>query len=302
MLSRRGVLGGAVLAALSGCALLRPSDAAPPAPAPPAPALPGHEALRRLSDALEATAAPDEAIAGLLAWALDVTDDQFPAVSLPGRALPTASATPQPSSSPAPSVVTATTALRAAASVFTAQALDAATAHPLTWASMAAWASATATQFEGPSASREPARGVLRPAPQDAASATQSALDAAAQVRHGLQVVAGTPGLDDADRAALVARIGYWSTLRDALTERARATATPTPAAPWYAGERPDAPAPARAAAARLQTDALPVLGRSLAHADAAVRAVLVPALADVAADVPRWGGLLERWPGLPRS
>ncbi|MFT3877663.1 MAG: DUF4439 domain-containing protein [Propioniciclava sp.] len=194
-------------------------------------------------------------------------------------------------------------ALDEASAAFTAQALDASTARPLTWASMAAWCAALRTQLPRPSATREPARGVLRPAPQSAGEAFQAALDAANAALYGLQVAAGHPGLSAENRARLAARMTFWTNLRDTLDALARATsATPSPAPPWFEVARPASAEEAIAMVARLQAAALPILGRSLAHGDHALRQPLAAALADLAVDIPRWGGLLERWPGLPST
>ena len=44
------------------------------------------------------------------------------------------------------------------------------------------------------------------------------------------------------------------------------------------------------------------MLGRTIAHGPADLRPLLIDALGATAADVPVWGGLLERWPGLPST
>lgn len=308
MLSRRLLLGGAAgaaLSALSGCGV----TSGPAAPAlTPDPSVPGHAALTRLRTALDAAAAGalTPAQADLVAWASGVNDDQHAATSL---AIP--SATPVPSASlsatagpadPGPPLTGLDDALGRAAEAFTAQALDAATARPLTWASMAAWCAALRTQLPDPAAAREPARSVLQPAPQTAGEAAQAALDAASAALYGLQVAAGQRGLSTEERTRLTARLRFWTNLRDALTSAVPASASPTPAPPWFAVQSPADAADARAMAARLQASALPILGRCIAHGGEGVRAVLVRGIADVTADVPRWGGLLERWPGLPTT
>ncbi len=330
MLSRRVLLGGAACAALAGCGVL-PGPAAPTLAPTPDPSVPGHAALHALRAALDDTLAGalTRGQADLLAWARDVTDDQFPAVSLavPDAAAPTpslvagptptpsasasvgadptpgASATPAPAPAPAPVPPGLADALATAAEAFTTQALNAATARPVVWASMAAWCHAVAAQLPDAAGAREPARGVRLPAPQEAADAAQTALDAADAARYGLEVAAGAPGLADDEVRALRARLVFWSGLHaDLLGALATASASPSPAPPWYAVERPADAAAGRALAARLQASALPVLGRTLAHGPADLRPVLASALGDVAADVPRWGGLVERWPGLPAS
>ena len=58
--------------------------------------------------------------------------------------------------------------------------------------------------------------------------------------------------------------------------------------------------AAASALGVRLESAALPILGRSLAFGPDAVRARLVDALGGIAADLPTWGGPLLRWPGWP--
>ena len=314
MLSRRVLLGGVALAALTGCGVW-PEPGSPTIAPTPDPSVPGHRALQALRTALDAAASgpltgPQ---ADLLAWARSVTDDQFPAVSLaapgevPPAATPTASPGPSapPAATPGPAASPAglPEALAAAREAFTAQALDTTTARPVVWASMAAWCTAVAAQLPDAAGAREPARGVRLPAPQEPEAAAQAALDAAAAARYGWQVAAGAPGLTAAERTALTGRIAFWSGLRDDLAGGiTAASATPTPAPPWYAVDRPaDAPG-GRALAARVQASALPVLGRTLAHGPASLRPLLADALGDVAADIPRWGGLLERWPGLPST
>ena len=229
-----------------------------------------------------------------------MNDDQYAAVSLTPPATP--HPTPRPASTPT-DLTLLVRALQEAREAFTAQALDASTARPLVWASMGAWCAAVAAQLPEAAGAREPARGVRLPAPEEPETAAQAALDAVAATLYGLQVAAGTPGLSGEETAALRARLGFWSGLRDDLTAQIRtASATPTPAPPWYDVKAPTDVASARAMAARLQAAALPVLGRSLAHGPDDLRPLLAGALADVASDVPGWGGLLERWPGLPST
>lgn len=308
VLTRRALLGGATAAALSGCAVLPPGEGRSPAPAPTGDPLPGQRAVSALRtallDALGTGSPPSRA--ALVGWALDVNDDQHEAVSLmlPPTPRPTPSITVDPSpSSPAPTGAgdRLVTALRTAGEGFAAQALDPASARPLVWASMAAWAAALSSHLPAASVTPEPARGVRLPAPQQPEEAAQAALDAAGATLYGLEVAAGAPGLSPEDSAALADRLAFWAGLRDDLTASIRAgSGTPAPAPPWFGvGLPPDATS-ARALVARLQASALTILGRSLAHGPEGPRPVLAAALADVAADVPRWGGLLERWPGLP--
>lgn len=308
MLSRRLLLGGAAGAAavaLTGCdalAGLVPGTA--PVLAAPDPSVPAHAALIALRQRLDDAAASGltDGQATLVAWARGVNDDQHAATSL---SVP-AAATPTPSS-PAPDaagpLAALATALADAEHAFARQSLDATTARPLTWASMAAWCTAARAELPEPRANREPARGVLQPAPLTADEAAQAALDATSAALYGLQVAAGyaAPGADDRDRFA--ERLAFWSRLRDGLDAQARRDSlTPDAAPPWFDVRRPTDATQARALAARVQADALPALGGGLLHAHDEARRVLIDALADIAVDVPRWGGLLERWPGLPRT
>lgn len=284
---------------------MRPSGSLAPAlTSPSATPLPGQTALGTLVtqlDTAHAASWPD-AHAAVIRWACSVTRDQCLAVSLPAP-------TPLPAGGGHVDGVDETArthlidALRDAHKAFRTQALDASTARPLMWASMGAWAEATIGQVEEPTAAQlEPARSWASPAPQEPAAALQSSLDAADQSVYGLDVIAGTPGLSDADRSALSTRRLFWLEVRDTLAASVAAPATPTPAAPWYALDRPADVTAAYEACAHLQGEALPILGRSIAYAPASAQAALADALASTARDVPQWGGLVERWPGLPPS
>lgn len=298
-------LAGALGSTLPGCALV-PAGAPSLAPSPSGTPLPGQSALLTLRTALESAIAqpwPD-AHAALLTWALGVTADQCVAVSLPA---PTPAVTPSAQRVEAPDAAATTTlvaALVAAREAFRTQALADTAAHPLLWASMTAWAGVTAAQIGAPDARVEPARGVFDPPQQTAAEAVQAALDAAGQAIHGIELAAGTVGLSVPEVASARGRITAWFGVRDALLAALGPTPTPTPspAQPWYEVERPADPTEARALIARLEAAALPILGRSFAYGPTTLRAPLVDALVDAAADVPRWGGLAERWPGLPIS
>lgn len=293
-------MGGAVLATLSGCSVIPPSPAPAPLAPPTSAPLPGQSAALSLRAALDA-AAPglDAAHASLLAWALSVSDDQLAALSLPpARSTATPAASPSAAATPGASPVDA---LRAAADAFAAQALAGDAARPLLWASMAAWSRALAAQWPAAAAALEPARTVLDPAPQTAAEAVQSGLDAAAQAVYGLEAAAGAPGLSADEASALRAQRASWLTMRDALAEAgATASPSPAPAPPWFDLTRPTDAEAARALAARLQGDALPVLGRAFASGPADVREPLAAQLAASASGVAVWGGLMQRWPGLP--
>ncbi|MDO5535657.1 MAG: hypothetical protein Q4F65_13535 [Propionibacteriaceae bacterium] len=303
MLSRRALLAGVPLWAVAGCALIPPASAPTPIAAPD-PSVPGHAALYELATAAKtALDAPLTAPqAELVTWVRSVLDDQFPAVSL-ATAAPAPSATPTslpPASEPLGMLGQA---LSSAATSFTAQALDRSTARPLVWASMAAWSVATGADLPTAQARREPARGVRLPAPQEPAEAIRDAVSAAHAARYGLEVAAGAPGLTEEEQRSLRARLDAWSGLAEALSAGlATATTSPAPAPPWYDVERPADATAGRALAARVQAAALPILGRTIAHGPAEVRPALITALGDAAADVPRWGGLLERWPGLPAT
>ncbi len=301
MLSRRVLLGAAALASVTGCGVF-PGMQEPRIAPPPDPSVPGHAALESLQRAISeaGSATLTRAQADLRGWAADVNRDQFEATSLAFTSV--ASPTPRAGATPT-DLQPLSLALGEAQKAFTTQALDATTARPLVWASIAAWCAGVAAQLPEALGAREPARGVLLPAPQEPEVAAQAALDAASASLHGLQVAAGAPGLTEQETTALRERRTFWSSLRGDLSGLIREDgATPTPAPPWYQVERVGDPAAARALVARLQATALPVLGRSLAHGPAELRPVLAEVLADIAADVPRWGGLLERWPGLPST
>lgn len=301
MLSRRVLLGGVAFAALAGCGVL-PEVGTPTLAPTPDPSVPGHAALQALRAALDsaASASLPRPQADLVAWALDVNDDQHRATSLAAPA----GDRPTPGTGGSPADLGPLSAgLAKAQAAFTAQALDAATARPLVWASMAAWCVAVGAHLTDPNVTREPGRGVRLPAPQEQAAAAQAALDATSAALYGLQVAAGAPGLGPDEAVALRGRLGFWSGLRDDLGAAiAQASAAPTPAPPWYDLKPPADAAAGRELAARVQATAMPVLGRALAHGPASLRPVLTGALGDIAADVPRWGGLLERWPGLPST
>ncbi|WP_232550141.1 hypothetical protein [Propioniciclava soli] len=298
-------LAGIAGVALPGCALV-PAGAPRVAPSPTATPLPGQVALGTLREALASAAGtpwPD-AHAALIAWALGVTADQCVAVSLPAPTPVAATATP-PAEQADPALVAALAeALGSAATAFREQSVAASSAHPLVWAAMATWALVTADQLADPIAAREPARSVLDPAEQSPDAARQAALDACAEVSWGIEVAAGAPGLSADEMARARGRLDAWAGHADALREALGPTPTPhvTPAQPWYELDRPADATAARALLARLEADALPVLGRSFAFGEASPRPPLLDALADAAADVPRWGGLVERWPGLPAS
>lgn len=301
MLSRRVLLGGVAFATLAGCGVL-PEAGTPQIAPTPDPSVPGHEALQALRAALDAAAATALPLpqADLLAWALDVNDDQYAATSL---APPTGTRPTPPTTGSTADLAPLAHALQQAHDAFTAQALDPTTARPLVWASMAAWCVAVAAHVTDASAAREPARGVRLPAPQEPDAAAQAALDATSAALYGLQVAAGAPGLGPDEASALRGRLDFWSGLRDDLGAAiVQASATPTPAPPWYDLTPPADAAAGRALAARVQATAMPVLGRTLSHGPASLRPLLAEALGGIAADVPRWGGLLERWPGLPST
>lgn len=288
------MVGGAILASLSGCALLP----ATPAPAPIAPPsgelLPGQEAalaLRATLDAAIRTATPT-GHAGMLAWALSVSDDQLTALSLPRPAAPSTSS--DPTSPPVPDVGAA---LDVAAAAFAAQAAASTAARPLIWAAMAAWADALANAWALPTTPLEPARTLLTPAAQTETEAVQAAQDAAHEAVYGLEVAAGAPGLTPDDLTQLRQQRVTWLTLRDALD---LATPAPTPASPWYQVSRPTDADAGRALAAKLHTDALPVLGRAYAFAPLTLHPALAAQLRASATALPQLGGLMQRWPGLP--
>lgn len=307
MLDRRTLLraaGGALLGTtVAGCALSPGGPTVQSLTSPSSSLLPGQTALQTLLTNLDAAHAGSwpEAHAAVIRWACSVVRDQCTAVSL-------TTPTPIPPAGIQADAVddTARTALvdalGTAQATFRAQALDDSSARPLVWAAMSAWAEATVGQLAEPTALLEPARSWASPAPQGPTAALQASLDAAEQTVYGLGLIAGTPGLSDADRAELAARRVFWLGLRDTLTAEFSAPATPTPAAPWYELDRPADTTTAHEACAQLQGKTLPILGRSIAYAPPAVRPTLVDALANTARDVPEWGGLVERWPGLPPS
>ncbi len=293
------MLGGVLAAALSGCSLLPPTTPSP-ASSPTRVLLPGQVAAIALRAALDAAAATslDAAHASVLAWALSVSDDHLMAVSLPpATARPTASPSAT-TSSPSP-----WEALRTAASAFGVQARSATTAHPLVWASMSAWAGTLAEHWADASFSLEPARALVAPAPQSPQEAVQAALDAASEAVFGLDTAAGASGLTPEETAALRSQRAAWLTLRDSLSEdAASASPRPTAGSPWYGVERVADPADARALVARLEGAALPVLGRALAHGPASAQQFLASQIEASTRAVVRWGGLMQRWPGLPLS
>lgn len=327
MLSRRTLLGTATLGAgwllLPGCALIPPGAEPSLVPPPTSGLLPGQQALLMLHAGLDAAAATaSDPERPLLAWAQGVVAEQLTAVSLGDRTslAPGSSAGPGPAASSGPSTssdaavgtgtppssptaapsVPAADLLAKAATAFAEQAVAADSAQPHIWASMAAWARSTAGQLPTPTAPREPARGVLDPPAQTPAEAVQSVLDAAAQVVWGIQTAAGTPGLTASELDAARARIHAWWALRDTVEELATPAASPTAPAPWFDLDRPVDAVAARAELARLESAALPVLGRAIAFGPDAIRPALVDAVADAALAIPAWGGLLQRWPGLP--
>ena len=301
MLSRRTLLGAATVGvsglALHGCALIPPGADAPIAPQPAADPLPGQRALAVLRAGLDAAAATASDIERpLLAWAQGVVAEQFTAVSMGD---PTASASPAPSPT-SPAATPSADILGKAAAAFAEQSIATDAAQPHIWASMAAWARSTAAQAPAPTALREPARGVLDPPAQTAAEAVQSVLDAVAQTVWGIQTAAGTPGLAASEVDAARARITSWWALRDAIDALATPAASPTAPPPWFDLDRPADAVAARAELARLESAALPVLGRAIAFGPESIRPALVDAVADGALAIPAWGGLLQRWPGLP--
>lgn len=308
MLSRRTLLGAAAVGAagllLPGCALTPPGSEPSIAPPPSADLLPGQQALLDLQHGLDAVAAAASDVERpLLAWAQGVVAEQLAAVSLGDRtpsASPPPSPTPPPGSASVPPPTQAGDLLRKAATAFAGQAVAADVAQPHIWASMAAWARSTAAQLPSPGALREPARGVLDPPAQTPAEAVQSVLDTVAEVVWGIQTAAGTPGLTASELDAARARINAWWSLRDAVEELAAPMASPTAPPPWFDLDRPADVVAARAELARLEAAALPALGRAIAFGPESIRPALVDAVAGAALAIPAWGGLLQRWPGLP--
>ena len=260
------------------------------------------DATRRVGIALHS---PSKAwnTAGLK-LALGVTADQCAAVSVPVASPGAGPSEQRPEAPDAAALSALHGALLTAGEAFSAQALAGTAAHPLLWAAMTAWTRATAAQFDDPTAHREPARSVLDAAEQAPDAALQAALDALGEAVHGIELAAGTPGLGADEVAAARARIDAWFGHRDALTDALGPTPTPvpTPAAPWFEVPRPGEPTQARALIARVEAATMPILGRAFAFGPNATRPPLLEALADAATDVPRWGGLVERWPGLPVS
>lgn len=299
-------MGGSLAAVISGCAVPTTPEPGPSVASPSATPLAGQSALLQLVADLDVARAQSwpPGQAALIDWAAGVVRDQCIAVSLPAPSgVPSAGAAATSAEPDALAALKA--ALAQARDSFRDQALDTASAHPLTWASMAAWAGATLDQVADPTAEREPARTIQSPAPQNETEAVQSSLDAADAAIYGLGVIAGTPALKATEVEDLTERGNAWRSFRNTLTlayadSTPPPTGTPTPAAPWYSVDRPTSRATAYAAVAALEGATLPVLGRSIAWGDPALLPTLVPTLISTAQDVPRWGGLLERWPGLP--
>lgn len=314
---RRGVLDRrSALAALlglcgvatAGCAVVPVGGAPTPLASPTPSLLPGqataealHLFLARAHAGREAWGATP-AQSALLRWAVEVAAEQAEAVSvqlLPasGPASPTpASAVPDASAPPALEAE-----LGRAAATYSATATDPGVADPLEWAAMAAWASALAAQVAAPTAALEPAFTRRRPASQTPSGAALAAIAAAEQTAYALQFAAGAPGLPPADVERVRGRLESWFALRDDLRALAvTAGATPSPGPAWYDVEPREGADAARALVAQAQSAALEVLGRTIAHGPQALRPRLVAALAEAAADVPSWGGMVRRWPGWP--
>lgn len=325
VLSRRLLLAGTAGIALAGCSSVPPVPGLPGTTpdAPQMPYLPGYGALFGVRKALDAAAATPltPAQADLLSWMYGVNDDHLALLRLPAsaRVQPTAVASPVPaapptsaptaspaapaSATPAPAAGWAAlgTALSAAVPVLSAQALEASNARPVVWQSMAAWCGAAAASLGRADLAPEPASSLQLPAPIEAHAAAQEVADAASATLFGLQVAAGTPGWSDAELSALRDRLGFWAGLRDDLSGAfVKASASPTPAPPWYDAQASTDAAAARAEVLRLQSAALPILGRAFEYGPAEARTLLAKAITNVASDLPRWGGLLLRWPGLP--
>lgn len=305
---------GVTLTSVAGCALVPPGGPTPSlSPTPDATPDPGYAAFAGVHQAL-ASAHADETDPGrfaVLVWALDVAAEQAAAIRTTVPAVPsrTPPPTPTPAASPgappASAAPDAFPALRAAleqaAPMYRARALDPSTAQPLVWASMAAWAVALATTA-GHDVPLEPARDRLPPPVQTVAEADQAATSAVAATLYGVQTAGGAPGLTPDDLDRIRARVVFWSQLRDDLRRSLGPTpsAGPTPAPAWFQVPRPTDAAGAAALVVRLESAALPILGRSLAFGSDPLRARLAPALAGVASDLPSWGGSLLRWPGWP--
>lgn len=308
---------GTVLLGLSGCALVRPG-AQPPSPTPDAAAATpdaGGSAVLGVHQALAAAHAveTDPGRLGVLAWALAISQEQGAATRTPLPAVtgrtpaPTPEATPAPSpeTTPAPTpdtIARLRDALASAISTYRARAVDPATAQPLVWASMAAWATALAASIDRPGVALEPAHDRLPHPVQTVAEADQAAVLTVREVLYGVQVAGGASGLSPADLDRIRARVRVWTQLRDDLHRGLGPTpsASPTPGPAWYQVPRPPDAAAAAALVVRLESAALPILGRSLAFGSDAVRTRLVRSLDDIATDLPTWGGPLVRWPGWP--
>lgn len=302
------VAAAGLAASVAGCAVTPPGPA--PSPSPSGTPDPAHAALAGVHAALASAYAvePDAARLGLLGWALDVVSEQADAVgtslpAVPSRTpTPPTPATPPPASAWPPPAVTA--ALASAQGAYREHAVSPATAQPLVWAAMAAWSAALVPALGRPQGPREERRDRLAPPVQTVAEAAQAALTASEEALYGVQLAGGAGELDADALARIRARVTLWQRLRDDLRVAAgpALSPSPTPAAPWFAGTRPADAAAAFALVARVQSAALPILGRSLAFGTDPVRVRLVPALADLAGDTPAWGGPLLRWPGWPAA
>lgn len=332
VLSRRVLLigAGALPLSLTGCALV-PPGASTPALTPTATPTPdaARDALVAVHEALaDAYAAePASGRTSLLAWALEVTGEQADAVGATVRQvtvapspavtsgpavtpIPASTAgtetTPSPAATPAPlpTLDALVAALGRAATQYRVRALDPATAQPLVWATMAAWTRALAGSLAMTGAVGEARRDRLPPPVQTVAEAGEAAVRAAEQVLFGVQTAGGAPGLapDDLDR--IRARVVFWRRLRDDLRFASGPSPSPsvTPGQAWFDLPQPVDAAAASALVARLETSALPILGRSLAFGSDPVRARLTDAVAGIAASLPTWGSPLLRWPGWPAA
>lgn len=310
MLSRRVLLAamGVGAATLTACGLVPPGPSSPTT-TPAAPATPdaAGAALADLHAAL-ARAHSDEqdpARLALLAWAVDVSTEQAGVVrvALPPVPARTPTATPATTpAAPAPSLEALRSALRAVVPIWRTQALDAATAQPLVWAAMGAWARSVGASLDRPGAALEARRDRLPPPVQTVAEAGLAALSASEEALYGVQTAGGAPGLSPDDLARVRGRIVFWQQLRDDLRGALGPTPSPspTPGPPWFLVPQPPDAAAAAALVVRLESSALPILGRSLAFGSDAVRARLTDAVGELAVDLPAWGGPLLRWPGWP--